>query len=146
MTTHLLRLAVGIETVDHLAQVQKNRLKVTRKAEGRKARLRTFTRNRPRRADELTDGGSLYWVVKGVIRVRQRILGAEDAVNPEGRPRCALILDPQLVLTQPRAKRAFQGWRYYPVDNAPADLLDGLAAGDAPPPEMAAELKELGLI
>ncbi|MCZ6604488.1 MAG: DUF1489 family protein, partial [Alphaproteobacteria bacterium] len=107
MTVHIIRLAVGVSSVEHLQEIQKARLKEARSAKGRKAKLRTLTRYRPRRIDEVADGGSLYWVVKGVIRVRQRILGAEDAVNPEGRPRCALILDPQLVLTQPRAKRAF---------------------------------------
>ena len=147
MTIHMIRLCVGIETVEHLAQVQARRLAETRKAEGkRKVKLRTFTRNRPRRAEELIEAGSLYWVIKGVIRLRQRILGLEDAVNPEGRPRCAIVLDPKHVLTVPQGKRPFQGWRYYKPEDAPADLDAMSGAGDVLPAEMAAELKELGLI
>jgi len=152
MTTHILRLAVGVETVEHLQQIQKDRLKDARQQHGRSAKLRTLTRNRPRQIDDVADGGSLYWVVKGIIRVRQRILGAEDAVNHEGKPRCALVLDRKLVLTVPRAKRAFQGWRYLLPEDAPLDLADGddvaLTAGDgkAPPAELVAELKELGLL
>lgn len=152
MTVHIIRLAVGVTSVDHLSELQKTRLKEARKTNGRKARLMTFTRNRPRRADELTDGGSLYWVVKGIIRVRQRILGVEEAVNAEGRACCALVLDPKHTLTVPRAKRAFQGWRYYAPEEAPLDLdkagLDAFTAkdGNAPPAELLAELKELGLV
>ncbi len=152
MTVHIIRLAVGVTSVDHLAELQKTRLKTARKADGPKARLVTYTRNRPRRADEVTDGGSLYWVVKGVIRVHQRILGIEEAVNSEGRACCALVLDPVHVLTVPRAKRAFQGWRYYTPEDAPLDLdkagLRALAAadGEAPPAALLAELEELGLV
>lgn len=159
MTTHIIRLAVGVASVEHLQQIQKRRLADARRELGRrKARLRTFTRNRPRRAAGLLGGadgdagGSLYWVVKGIIRVRQRVLGLEDAVNPEGRKCCALILDPELVLTVPRAKRAFQGWRYLPPEDAPADLgaagaeIQSTDGGEPPPAEVLAELKELGLI
>lgn len=152
MTLHIIRLAVGVDSVEHLADIQKRRLRDARQEHGRKAKLRTLTRNRPRRVEEMVEGGSLYWVVKGVIRVRQRILGAEDAVNHEGQPRCALILQPKLVPTVPRAKRAFQGWRYLPAEDAPPDLTAagevGLKGkgGKAPPAELVAELKELGLL
>ena len=137
MTVHLIKLCVGVESVGHLAELQ-----ARRRARG--AALRHLTRNTPRRAAELLDGGSLYWVVKGVIRVRQRLVAIEPARDADG-PRCALVLDAALVRTIPRAHRAFQGWRYLRAEDAPADLPMADSGGTMPP-EMAAELGELGLI
>ena len=117
-------------------------------AKGRKKkRLFTRTRNVPRRDKELLDGGSIYWVVKRYVRVRQKILGIESVTNEEGRRYCAIELDPELVLVDPRRHKAFQGWRYFRTDDVPADLLEQ-AGGEAEdlPPELAYELRELGLI
>ena len=99
----------------------------------------------PRRADELLDGGSIYWIIKGYVQARQRLLAIEPIVDKQGRPDNLLILHPKLIRTAPRAHRPFQGWRYLAAKDAPADL-DSLGKAAAMPPEMAAELRELGLL
>jgi hypothetical protein len=147
MTVHLLKMAVGIESVDHLRAVQRQRLARARR-EGGTGDLRHLTRNMPKRDAEALDGGSMYWVIKGYIRVRQRLLGFDRVTGEDGRKRCALILDPDLVLTELQPQKPIQGWRYLEPEAAPADS----AAGDVPdleaamPPDMAAELRALGLI
>lgn len=146
MTLHILRLAFGIRDLAHLRQVLARRVQPD--AEGRPSVVVT-TRNHPRRSDEVLDGGSLYWIVKGQIRARQRILAIEDvappaqADGPPARPRCAFRLDPDLVLTRPRPRGAQQGWRYLRPDDAPPDLETG-AGGLSP--DLASNLRELGLI
>ena len=100
----------------------------------------------PRRRNEVLDGGSIYWVVRGLVRARQRILDVEAVTDREGRAMTALVLDPELIRTQARSQRAFQGWRYLSAEQAPPDLGqvdEGLAEM---PPEMLAELRALGLI
>ncbi|MFB3135201.1 MAG: DUF1489 family protein, partial [Rhodospirillales bacterium] len=92
------------------------------------------------------DGGSLYWVIKGFIRVRQEIRAVERSVNAEGRPSCALVLDPRLVRTSLQACRPFQGWRYLGAESAPADLSPLAGETDGVPRELAAELRQLGLL
>ncbi|MBC8270214.1 MAG: DUF1489 domain-containing protein [Rhodospirillaceae bacterium] len=142
MTLHILKLSVGVEDVDHLAQIQKARLK-------REGVLAHITRNTPRKADEILDGGSIYWVIKRFIRVRQRLVGIERGVNSEGKPSCALVLDPTLVTTELKEFRAFQGWRYFKEEDAPVDLIKRTRAAEIQktlPDEMAAELRSLGLI
>lgn len=146
MAVHLLKLAVGIESVDHLRERQKQRI-ADNKAAGNGAVLRILTRNTPRRAEEiLEEGGSLYWVVRGQILVRQKITKIEPATANDGTPRCAIHLDRKLVRLRPRRSRPFQGWRYLEPDAAPQDLPGGAEAESEPPPEMADELRELGLI
>ncbi len=145
MTVHLIKLAVGVDDVAHLARIQKKRLGESLR-EKRGGVLRHWTRNKPKRADEITGGGSIFWVIKGFIRVRQSVLGVEASRRADGSPVCGLILDPELVDVAPRARKAFQGWRYLPCGDAPADLAKGPDAGPEVPHDMAAELKELGLL
>jgi len=147
MTVHLVKMAVGIDDLDHLRAVQARRIAEARRAEG-KGRLRHLTRNAPRRAREVLDGGSIYWVIKGYIRARQRIIGIEEATGREGRKRCALILDPELVRTVLTPHKPIQGWRYMEDAAAPDELEDGeIDPGDANlPPNLAAELRSLGLL
>lgn len=141
---HLVKLAVGIDDAAHLAAVQDRRL-ADAAAASEEARLFHVTRNVPRRSAELLDGGSIYWVIKGRIRIRQRLLDIEADTDSEGRRFCRLVLDPKRVETQAWQHRAIQGWRYLPADSAPPDLIRG-EGGDSLPPEMAAELRELGLL
>ena len=144
MTVHILKLCVGISEPDELAAWQKKRWNDAKKA-GRKPECRHITRNMPKRAEEILDGGSLYWVIKGVIRVRQRITGVESVVH-EGEPHCKLVLDRKLVRVMPRTMRAFQGWRYLEASSAPKDLGEvGKGAADMPP-KMVDELRALGLL
>ena len=142
MTIHLVKLAVGIDSIDNLAAVQRQRLRdaVTR---GERPRLRHITRTTPRRGEEILDGGSIYWVIRGAVRARQRVVGIEPAMGRDGVGRCALFLGRKLVSTLPMSKRAFQGWRYL----APADAPPDAAVKErALPPKLAAELRELGLL
>lgn len=145
MPMNLIKLAVGIEDVEHLADVQARRLAAKRKSK-QPAELLHVTRSFPRQADEVLDGGSMYWVVKGVIRVRQRIVDLRETLNEDGKPACAIVLDPDLVQTERRTFRAFQGWRYLKPDDAPKDASAVDAQADALPDALAGELRELGLL
>jgi hypothetical protein len=144
MTLNLIKLAVGVEDVDHLQEIQTRRLKAAA-LQSKETKLFHITRNKPRRMTELIEGGSMYWVIKGFVRARQQILGVEDGIEGETRSGCGLVLDPILVRTQMVPWKPFQGWRYLDGDNAPADI-----SSDAPeldlPAEMAAELRNLGLL
>ena len=100
----------------------------------------------PKRAEELTEGGSLYWVIKGTITCRERILAIRPFVDKDGIGRCRLVLDGKVVLVEPRPFRAFQGWRYLTVKDAPRDL-DRVAPGAKNMPEtLRRELRDLGLL
>ncbi len=144
---HLIKLSVGTESVEGLADWQERRRAYWKTVEGR-AIARHITRMTPRRGDEILDGGgSIYWVVKGFVQARQRILALEPAPGAGGRPSCAILLDDALVRVVPRAHRPFQGWRYLRGEDAPPDLPPGYdAEGDSLPPRLAAELSELGLL
>jgi hypothetical protein len=144
VTVHIVKLCVGVSEPEELAEWQKRRWNEAKKA-GRKPECRHITRNTPKRAEEILDGGSLYWVMKGVIRVRQRIVGV-DSIVWDGEPHCKLVLDRKLVRVAPRPMRAFQGWRYLEADVAPPDLQAlGKGAVDMPA-KMVEELRELGLL
>lgn len=144
MPVHLLRMAVGIESLDHLQDRQTQRLAQS----AGEARLFTYTRNVPKRADELIADGSIYWVIKRFVRVRQKILSIEPITTEEGRRRCQIELDPTLVGTELHPHKAFQGWRYLRPEDAPPDRKAGAQSeGDEDiPAEMAAELRNLGLL
>ena len=145
MSVNLIKLCVGIENLAHLKEVQQRRLELKRKA-GEAAELMHVTRSFPRRAADVLDGGSIYWVIKGVIRVRQRITDLRETVNKDGNAACAIVYDAGHIQTEPRPFRAFQGWRYLDPGDAPRDL-DGIGAGVGDlPDEMAVELRNLGLL
>jgi hypothetical protein len=100
----------------------------------------------PRREDEIVPGGSLYWVIKGLILVRQEIARLEEAVGEDGVRRCAIVLKPGLVRTEARPRKPFQGWRYLAAADAPPDLTAAARRGAANlPPEMRRELDALGV-
>ncbi len=135
---HLMKLAVGIRDIAHLRKVQEGRLA----ADGR---LRHLTRSFPRRAAEIIDGGSMYWVIAGAMVVRQRIPGIETASYDDGSACAAIHLDPDLVLVAGRPVRAFQGWRYLAAEAAPPDIVAGEAVGGMPE-ALRRALQELGLL
>lgn len=137
-------MAVRVESIAHLQDIQQERVKA--ESDGGDGPLYTYTRNFPRRQDELLDGGSIYWVVKRLIRVRQRVLSIQQKTNAEGRNYCAIELDPTHIQVEPQRQRAFQGWRYLRVEDAPSDLAKNESSDVELPPEMAAELRELGLL
>lgn len=142
MTIHLVKLAVGVTDLDDFDQRIERRLAEARE-QNQPQVIRHLTRHTPRRSAELTSGGSLYWVVKGAIRARQRLLALEPWRDDDGL-RCALVLDGTLTRTVARPHQPFQGWRYLRPEAAPPD-----AAGDVPatmPATMLADLKSLGLV
>jgi len=145
MPLHLIKLSVGCDSVRDLEDWIKQKLRQKRKNGEKPERIHT-TRMVPKRADELIDGGSLYWVIRGEIMCRERIRAVRPFVDKDGVGRCALVLDAKVVLVAPRPYRAFQGWRYLAPADAPRDL-DKVAKGAAAMPEkLRRELRELGLM
>jgi hypothetical protein len=141
MTVHIVKLCVGANSVEDLAEWQIEQLKRARRV---KQRLNPVcgTRMWPKRVKDVLAGGSLYWVIKGVVTVRQNIVAIDDVIDGHGQ-RCGLYLDPELVRTTPQPRRAFQGWRYLEPKDAPADLGD-LKGGADLPEELRLKLVELG--
>lgn len=144
---NMRKLSVGSESLETLAAFQEMR-RAERKARGEPAFSRHVTRMWPKRAEEiLATGGSMYWIIKGVMQARQPILDFEEVQSGDGIRRCGIVLAPELIQVAPRAARPFQGWRYFVAKDAPPDLADLSGEVDpAMPPEMLAELRELGLV
>ena len=143
---HLIKLCVGIEKPAELIARQAHRLDTMRRS-GLPAELVHRTRQMPKRRNDVLNGGSLYWVIKGVIQLRQRVIDLREEANDEGRSMCAIVFDPVLAPTRPQARRPFQGWRYLTPEDAPADLpVAERGAVEAMPPEMRAELAALALL
>lgn len=138
MTVHLKKLSVGSTSLDSLREWQDLRV-------GRGLDIIHLTRNRPRRVSEILNGGSLFWVIKGQMLARQKIADLREVSRDDGRPACGIILEPGLVPVWPRRFRAFQGWRYLEVSDAPGDMP---ISDDATPlpAELASELRDLGLL
>jgi len=145
MALNLIKLCVGADSVRDLEDWIKQKLKDKRKR-GEKPEHIHRTRMVPKRADELTDGGSLYWVIRGEIMCRQRIRDIRPFRDKDGIGRCGVVLDPKVVLVAPRPFRAFQGWRYLDVKDAPPDLDKAAPGAAAMPEKLRRELRELGLM
>ncbi len=147
MTLHLIKLSVGTDSIEDLAQWQAQRLRQMKQAGEKRPRLFHRTGQKPKRDAELLDGGSIYWVIRGTIQARQKLIGFGEGTRPDGRPCCLILLDRTLVPVRPAPRRAFQGWRYLDAEEAPADL-SARSAGNMVdmPPQMRRELAELGLI
>ncbi len=143
MTLNLIKLCVGCDSIEDLAEWIDLKRKEARRA-GRKPEHAHITRMVPKRRDELLDGGSLYWVIKGNVQVRQRLLAIRIFTDGEGIQRCRLVLDHTLTATEWQPRRAFQGWRYYEPKDAPPDLKVGRR--NELPPALKAELASLGLM
>ena len=142
---NLVKLCVGITTINQLEQLQSMRRGEYVKA-GRPPVNIHITRNKPKRSKEIINSGSLYWVIRRQIRVRQKIIRIDDIEDAEGRKKCCLVLDSDLIKTEHRAYRPFQGWRYLEQSDAPADLSNNQKAGSEMPSEMEEELRDLGLL
>ena len=135
---NLIKLCVGEDDPATLEAWQMGRF-------GPDAPARHITRMWPKREAELVSGGSIYWVFKGMLLARQRILRLEELVGEDGIRRCALILDRELVRTKPVPRRAFQGWRYLPGEEAPDDLPRAREAEPSLPSTIARDLADMGL-
>jgi hypothetical protein len=141
---HLLKMAVGIADLDDLRRVRAGRIEQL-------GGSFVFTRNRPHRAEAVLRGGSLYWVIRGQIRARQRIVGFHGKRDEKGRAYCLIEVAPELVATAWRPWRPFQGWRYLSLADAPPDSQAGGeegedTAGGGLPEWLAGELRGLGLL
>ena len=142
MPLHLQKLSVGSTGIDSLARWQ-DTLVARRLKEGRPGLPDHVTRMTPKRAAEVADGGSIYWVIKGLMLCRSEIAGFE-ATTKAGKPACRIVLKPGLVPVLPTPRRAFQGWRYLNAEDAPEDIAAG-AEPDNLPPGLRRKLVELGL-
>ena len=139
--TNLIKLSVGTEGVESLAKWQAR--KDVRTHDGLP---RHVTRMWPKREAEILNGGSIYWVIKGVIQARQRIVRLEEITRADGIRRCAIVLDPEIVRTQNSLRRAFQGCRYLKPEDAPPDLPEGREAEAELPVELNRALAEIGVL
>jgi hypothetical protein len=143
MTVHLIKLCVGVGALSELAAWQAQRLEALR-SDRQRPELVHITRHMPRRAREVLDGGSLYWVIGGWIAARQKLLELRPVVK-DGKPHCGLVYAPELIAVEPRPRRPFQGWRYFDPKDAPPDLAKG-TEGEGMPEELRRELISLGLL
>ncbi len=137
---HLVKLCVGAESIDDLARWQQER-----RARTGDSRPVHVTRMWPRRAAEVLAGGSLYWVIRGVILARQPVAALEERRGEDGILRCAIVLEPEIIRTEPAPRRPFQGWRYLAPADAPRDLPPMRDGDDALPPALSAALADLGV-
>lgn len=145
MALHLIKLCVGVDSIEELEADVANRLARARR-EGMATEQTHTTRMTPTRVDEIISGGSLYWVIKGQVQVRQPILAIRPFTDGEGIKRCHIVLQPALVRTAWQPRRAFQGWRYFKPEDAPSDIADAASGEERLPPDLRRELMELGLL
>ena len=139
-TVHMLKLSVGTEDVADLAAWQ-----ATRRAQTEDGLPRHVTRMWPKRADEVLNGGSIFWVIKGVILCRQPIVRLDEYIGADDIRRCAIVCQPGLIRVEATPKRAFQGWRYFDPADAPRDLPEGRQDEDPLPPELSKALAAIGV-
>ncbi len=145
MVLNLVKLCVGAASVEDLSAWQASHR--ARKTQQGKPCFYHTTYQAPKRQAELLDGGSIYWVIRGVILVRQKLIGFEDGAKDDGTPACLLLFAPPLIPVRPTPRRAFQGWRYLDAADAPPDLKSGSRDQVASmPAEMRKTLADLGLI
>lgn len=145
MQLHLIKLCVGCDSVADLEDWIKQKLKEKRQRRQKPEHIHT-TRMTPKRADELVSGGSLFWVIRGQITCRERILDVRPFTDKDGIGRCRVVLDGKIVLVEPRPRAAFQGWRYLAAKDAPRDLSRAAPGAARMPENMRRELRELGLL
>ena len=140
-TVNLIKLSVGTESVDDLVQWH-----ATKRAQSADGLPRHVTRMWPKRETEILNGGSIFWVIKGAIQCRQKVLRLDEVIGSDGIRRCAIVLDPKLIRTQSSLKRPFQGWRYLQVEDAPMDLPEGRENEETLPLELNQALAEIGVL
>jgi hypothetical protein len=138
MTLHLIKLCVGVQSIEELKDWVKH-------AEATVRGQDHITRMFPRRKDEVLAGGSLYWVIKGMVLCRQPIKDLQQVKGRDGIERCRIVFEPKIIAVRPVPRRAFQGWRYLDASDAPPDLSDRIAASGMTE-QMRRELAELGLL
>lgn len=140
-TVHMMKLSVGTESIEQLMQWQAQRAV---QSPGRQYYHQT--RMWPKRVDEILNDGSIYWVIKGEICARQRIIRFDEKIGADGIRRCGIVLNHEVVPTATALRRPFQGWRYLKPEDAPADLAHGRGTEDALPVELNRALAEIGVL
>lgn len=145
MTLNIVKLCVGCDSIEDLI-AWREEVATERKARGLPMEMSHTTRMVPKRGDELLDGGSLYWVIKGNVQCRQKLLHIRLVTGSDGISRCQLVMDPTVVPTQWQPRRPFQGWRYLLAKEAPADLKEGQLSMLEMPRALREELASLGLL
>jgi hypothetical protein len=143
MTMHMVKLCVGVRAVEDLEAWRTEEV-ARRRAAGEPALIAHVTRMFPAKKDEIEAGGSLYWVINGVIQCRSEIVSLERVQGQDGIKRCAILMDPELIRTQPAPRRPFQGWRYLKPEDAPPDAIGRDGAGSDLPEHLRAELIDIG--
>lgn len=143
MPLHLIKLCVGVSEPAELSAYIETTVENAR-SNGLPLETTHTTRVLPKRASEILEGGSLFWVMKAKVRARQRILRFDPVRGADGIERCRIVLAPELYLTRTQPRRAFQGWRYLQPADAPVDL--GSDGDDTLPTDLERELAELGLL
>ena len=142
MVVHLQKLSVGSESIETLTAWQEKVVARRIKA-GKSPYHEHVTRMFPRRRDEIINGGSIFWVIKGLIQCRNVIVDLEEVRTSDGRKACAIVMEPGPIPVVPTPRRPFQGWRYFKAEDAPPDLTD-VAGGAELPPELRTRLVNLG--
>lgn len=137
---HLLKLSVGSESVEQMIGWQRRR-----SGQHRDGCYYHLTRMRPKREAEILAGGSLYWVIQGVILARQQITALEEMTGEDGIRRCAIFLTPEVIRVAATPKRPFQGWRYLDAKDAPPDLSAARMEESELPSQLVAALAEIGV-
>lgn len=145
MALHLQKLCVGCDSPDDLRAWIDERM-ADKRRRGAPEQHAHVTRTMPKRAADVLDGGSLYWVIKGTILVRQRISELRSVKDADGTDRCAIVMVPELIPVRPTPRRPFQGWRYLPANEAPPDLAEDEKLAPGLPAHLVAELRSLGLM
>lgn len=143
-SVNLIKLCVGAKSVSDLVQWQKLQVK-KRLNKNIEHKIIHVTRMWPKRTSELLSGGSIYWVFRGLILARQEILNLEEIFSADGIKRCGIVLDKKIFMTTPKPKRAFQGWRYLPLEQAPRDLGQYSDEESELPHTLQLELSRLGV-
>mgnify|MGYP001301808587 CR=1 FL=1 len=143
MTIHLLKPALKVQDLFEFSQRQKTRWM---EHEGELV-YPVWTSRKPAREEALLDGGSLFWIIKKQIRVRQNVLAVVPYESgADEKPSYLILCSPELIRVEPVRKKPFQGWRYLEAENAPPDIGRIMAMDEPPPPEMEKDLREAGLL
>lgn len=141
----MLKLCVGCDSISDLENWIEETLALWRRL-GRPEEQQHTTRMVPKRMAEIVGGGSLYWVIKGQVSARQRIVDIRPFTDADGIGRCHLVLEPKVVAVEPRPCRPFQGWRYLEAGDCPRDIVQGMGDVAAMPEALRRELAEMGLL
>jgi len=143
MVMHLVKLCVGVSSVEQLETWRTQEI-ARHQANSEPELIAHVTRMMPTKKDEIEAGGSLYWVIGGVIQCRSEIVSLERIQGDDGIKRCAILMAPEIIRTAPAPKRPFQGWRYLKPEDAPRDLTGPGSEGEGLPEDLRAKLMEIG--